>query len=135
MDKPSAIVVKLPETFDTKGARRLRRDLKSKLGADSPAVLVDLSRLKSIDLAGVQALLECLEEIAKRDGALQVTAMSPEAATIVELTRMDHLFEKFPGFSVEAPVVSIFPEAVEAPVVELSPEPVAETPVQLPAVA
>jgi anti-anti-sigma factor len=137
MVKPSAIVVRLPETFNAKGARRLRRDLKKQIGDGSPSVLVDLSQLKQIDLAGVQSLLECLEDVAKRDGALQLTAASPEASALMELTRLDQLFEKFPGFSTEAPVVSLSPETVEAPMVVLSSEPASEeeAPVQMPAVA
>lgn len=138
MVKSSAIVVRLPESFNAKSARRLRRDLKEKIGEGSPSVLVDLSKLKQIDLAGLHSLLECLDEIAKRDGALQLTAASPEASALMELTRMDQLFARFPGFSADAPVVSLTPESVEAPVVVLSSEPAVEeeeAPVQLPAVA
>jgi hypothetical protein len=43
-------------------------------------------------------LLDCIETVAKNDGALQLGEMSPEAAIFLELTRMDQLFNKFPVF-------------------------------------
>lgn len=126
MEKSSVIVMKLPEVFDAKKARKLRCDLARKMSVSSPVVIVDLSRLRRVDVAGLEMFLEFLDEIAKRDGKLQVTDVSPEAATLLEMTRVGSLLSKFPGFSVEAPVVALTPEQVSAE---------EETPVQLPAVA
>jgi anti-anti-sigma factor len=128
MEKQSAIVVKLPETFNATGARRLKRELKNKMSNGAPRVVIDLSKVKNIDLSGLEALLNCMDEVARHDGALQLGEMSAEAATVLELTRMDRLFHKFPGFSLDAPTVTLSPE--------LAPEQVpAESPVQLPVVA
>jgi anti-anti-sigma factor len=102
MEKQSAIMIKLPEAFGGKEARILRRELKSRIVADTPGVVVDLSRVRQIDLAGLEGLLECMETVAKNDGALQLGPVSAEAATILELTRMDRLFQKFPGFDAQA---------------------------------
>ena len=123
MEKPSAIVVKLPECFDAKGARRLRRDLAR--FAISPAVILDGSRLQSMDVVGIEALIAFLDELARRDGSLQLSEMSLEAATLLELTRVSRLLEKFPAVTVEAPMVAFSPEQVSEE----------ERPVQLPAVA
>jgi len=128
MDKQSAIVVKLPETFNAAGARRLKSELRNKISKEIPRVVIDLSRVKNIDLSGLEALLNCMDEVARRDGALQLGEVSPEAATILELTRMDKLFHKFPGFALDTPTVTLSPE----PVPEQVP---AESPVQLPVVA
>jgi anti-anti-sigma factor len=111
----STIIVKLPEVFGAKAARKLRRELKCKITKGNPHVVVDLSRVKKIDQKGLEALLGCMEEIAKQDGALQFGGVSPEAVTMLQLTRMDRLFQKFPGFVVDA-----------APAFALTPEPVAE---------
>jgi len=112
MDSPSAIMVRLPEIFGGKEARKLRRDLKSKIGKDVPCVVVDLSRVKKIDLAGVEGLLNCMEQIARQDGSVQLGGISPEAATIFELTRMNTLIQKFPVFPAEAPSFALTPETV-----------------------
>ena len=40
-------------------------------------------------------LLHCLEEAMKRDGDLKLAAVSPASAVILELMRVDRLFEAF----------------------------------------
>jgi len=128
MEKQSAIVVKLPETFNAAGARRLKRELKNRMSNGIPRVVIDLSQVKNIDLTGLEALLNCMDEVARHDGALQLGEISDEAATVLELTRMDKLFHKFPGFSLDAPTVTLSPE--------FAPEQLpAESPVELPVVA
>lgn len=125
MEKPSAVVVKLPEYFDARGARRLRHDVARKMVGNSPAVIFDFSRLHRMNVEGLDALVELLGEIARRDGSLQLSEVSPEAATLLEMTRVAPLLEKFPAVTIEAPAVTFSPEQV----------PSADQPVQLPAVA
>lgn len=128
MERLSTIVVKLPEVFGAKAARKLGREIKSKISGPDPHVVVDFSRVKRIDLRGLEALLKCLEELARLDGALHFGGLSPEAATLLELTRMDRVLQKFPGFSTDAPAFALSPE----PAIE---EVFAEGPEQLPVVA
>ena len=95
----SAIMIRLPELFRSQEARKLEQELKEKLiMIASPSVLVDFSRVKQMDLEGLEGLLDCMEIIANHDGALELGEISPEAATMLELTRMDCLLRKFPGF-------------------------------------
>jgi anti-anti-sigma regulatory factor len=67
---------------------------------------VDFSRVREMDLAGLEGLLDCMQTVAKNDGALQLGEMSPEAAVFLELTRMDQLFNKFPVFDASASFTS-----------------------------
>jgi anti-anti-sigma factor len=124
----AAVVVKLPEVLDGKQGRRLERELKAKLRAGSPQLILDLSRVKNIDLSGLQGLLTCLEEVAKQDGGLQLYGVSAEVATLLELTRIDRLMQKFAGFTIDAPQfeVATEPAAEEVP---------AKSPVQVPVAA
>lgn len=131
MERLSTIIVKLPEVFGAKAARKLGRELKSKIRDSNPHVLLDLSRVKKIDSKGLRALLTCMEEIAKQDGALQFGKISPEAATLLELTRMDRLFQRFPSFPAEAPAFTLTPE----PLAEEAPATETEGSVQLPVAA
>jgi anti-anti-sigma factor len=127
MDIPSAIMIKLPEVFGAKEARELRRQLKSKLATERPYVVVDLSRVKKIDLTGLEGLLRCMEEIAKQDGSVELGGISPEASAMLELTRMNQLFQKFPAPQAEVSRPVSVPEPVsnteQAPVAQ--PQPVA----------
>ncbi len=95
-----AIMVKLPEVFGAKEARRLGQELKGRISKGTPSVLVDLSRVRQIDLAGIEGLLDCMEAVARKDGSLQLGEISAEAAAILELTGMDRLFHKFPALDV-----------------------------------
>jgi anti-anti-sigma factor len=129
METASAIMIKLPEVFGVKEARKLRRELKNKLASERPCVVVDLSRVKKIDLRGLEGLLSCMEEIAKQDGSLELGGISPEAETMLELTRMSGLFQKFPtAHPTGAPVMvpETVAEADQAPsTAGAQPQPVA----------
>jgi len=106
MNTQSAIMIKLPEAFGGKEARRLGRELKTRMSNESPRIVVDFSRVREMNLEGLEGLLDCMETVAKNDGALQLGEMSPEAAVFLELTRMDQLFHKFPVFDASASFTS-----------------------------
>jgi anti-anti-sigma regulatory factor len=105
METQSAIMIKLPEAFGGKEARRLGRELKHRM-SNAPRIVVDFSRVREMDLAGLEGLLDCMETVAKNDGALQLGEMSPEAEIFLELTRMDQLFNRFPVFDASASFTS-----------------------------
>jgi anti-anti-sigma factor len=113
MESVGAIMINLPENFGAKEAKKLCRELKAKISKDAPCVIVDLSRVKRMDTEGLEGLLSCMEEVAKHDGAVQLGAVSPEAATILELARIDHLFEKFPSVPAHAPSFAVAPNLAE----------------------
>jgi anti-anti-sigma regulatory factor len=112
MNNSCAILVKLPEVFGREEARKLEKELRDKITNDSPNLIADLSRVKKMDLNGMEALLRCVDQVAQRDGALQIRGMSAEAATLLELTRMDCLLAKFPVFGMEAPAYELSTEPV-----------------------
>lgn len=89
------VVMKLPHRVDAREARNLLRELKD-LPVDEPCVVVDLSAVRHMDSAALDVLLGCMVEVARRDGAMRLGGISPEAATVLELTRMDQVFEMFP---------------------------------------
>ena len=122
MHNSSAILIQLPENFGAKEARKLEQELKDKFMNGSANLVADFSRVKKIDLNGMEALLRCMEGIAAQDGALEITGVSPEAATLFELTRMDQLFAKFPGFAAEAPTFEFSPQTVTEQVEEITVE-------------
>lgn len=122
-DASFAIIINLPQSLGSREAKKLVRELKMQITDELPLVILDLSRVKKMDCAGVDGLLVCMHEVAKHDGAIHVRAISPEAATLLEMVRMDRLLlQKFaavpaqaPGFVVAAVTSAedIKPEAVE----------------------
>ena len=65
--------------------------LKLDLSEDQPELVIDMSTVKEIDTAGLVILLQCIAEVVRRDGSFKVSQISPEAATLIELTGLDRL--------------------------------------------
>lgn len=70
-------------------------ELQPLLEVPRPRIVLDCSQVQHIDSAGIEALLFCMQETMKRDGDLKLAAVSPASATIMELMRVDRLFEVF----------------------------------------
>ena len=98
MQSPSTLIIKLPLRFGAKEANTLRQELKQQL-SDGASVVFDLSQVRQLDIAGIEAIRKCMAQVARQDGSIQLGKISPEAQTILELTRMDHVFNMFPRFS------------------------------------
>jgi anti-sigma B factor antagonist len=93
--KRPVIVIELPQQLKRAEARALQNELQGILENDRPCVVLDCSQVLQMDSAGVEMLLRCLEEAMKRDGDLKLAAVSPASAVILELMRVDRLFEVF----------------------------------------
>jgi anti-sigma B factor antagonist len=116
------MLLTLPERVDGQLARTFARDLNRELMNDRPRIVVDLSQVKQIDSEALDTLLGCMVAVANRDGAVRLGGISPEAATVLELTHMDRVFQMFPAV---AEAASNFSIARLEPVSERAPEPVA----------
>lgn len=89
------VVVQVPEHLNLGGAQSFMQELGPLLESNRPRIVLECSQVRSIDSAGVEALLQCLEEALKRDGDLKLAALSPEAEVILELMRVARVFETF----------------------------------------
>jgi anti-anti-sigma factor len=112
------IVMELPEKLNHVEADGFLNELRPLLEDDRPYVVLDCSSVTSMDSAGVEMLLQCLHETMKRDGDLKLAAVPPSAAVILELMRVDRLFEVFDTAAEAVRSFQIFAPAV---VVETQP--------------
>jgi anti-sigma B factor antagonist len=87
--------MELPERLNHVEAKSFLNELEPLLTNDRPSLVLDCSQIKHMDSAGVEMLLYCLEQAMKRDGDLKLAAVSPASAVIMELMRVDRLFEVF----------------------------------------
>jgi anti-anti-sigma factor len=85
----------LPEKLSVRQGRRFFREVEPHLQADRPRVVLDCSKVRHLDSAGIHVLLRCLEEAMKRNGDVKLAAIPPGAAALLELTRVGRLFEAF----------------------------------------
>ena len=89
------IIKRVPESLTVKQARTFLEEVRPLLEYDCPQLVFDLSNVRRIDCAGVDLLLHCLKEAARRDGDLKLAAPSPQCHVVLNLTRASRLFEIF----------------------------------------
>src|ERR1700737_147121 len=89
------IVMQLPEQLKRQEVGPFLEELQPLLESNRPPLVLDCSQVRHMDSAGVEMLLQCMQETMKRDGDLKLAAISPESAVILELMRVDRLFEIF----------------------------------------
>jgi anti-anti-sigma factor len=74
-------------------ARTFLEEVRPLLEHDRPQLVFDLSLVRRLDAAGVEMLLFCMQEAARRDGDLKLASLSPHARVVLDLTRAGRLFE------------------------------------------
>ena len=89
------VVMQLPEQLNLDGVRSFLPELEPLLDCHRPRIVLDCSQVRYLDSAGVEMMLQCLEEAMKRDGDLKLAAVSPESEVILELMRVARVFEAF----------------------------------------
>jgi len=97
--KRPVIVIRLPEKLVMGQARLFLREIEAFLKADRPRLVFDFSAVSQVDAAGVEMLLNSMEEVMKRNGDLKLAAVPAGPADILKLTRVDSLFEIFDNTS------------------------------------
>jgi anti-sigma B factor antagonist len=93
--KGPVIVMELPEMLNHEEGKKFMDDLRPLMESHRPRIVLDLSQVQQMDSAGIEMLLDCMSEAMKRDGDLKLAAVSPASAAIMELMRVDRLFEVF----------------------------------------
>lgn len=89
------VVQQLPDVLDLDRAEAFFRAFQPHLENDRPCFVFDLSQVRHLDSIGVDLLLRCMEETMKRNGDLKLAAVPPGLAVVLEMTRVDRLFEVF----------------------------------------
>jgi anti-sigma B factor antagonist len=87
--------MELPEQMNQVEGQKFLKEMEPLLESDHPRVVLDCSLVENMDSAGIEILLHCMGEAMKRDGDMKLAAVSPAAAAILELMRVDRLFEVF----------------------------------------
>jgi anti-sigma B factor antagonist len=93
--KGPVIVMEAPEKLNHSEAQVFLAELQPLLECDRPRIVLDYSRVQHMDSAGIEMLLNCMAEAMKRDGDIKLANLSPASAAILELMRVDRLFEIF----------------------------------------
>jgi len=87
--------MQVPEDLNVREVHKFMQEMGPLLESNRPRIVLDCSQVRSMESAGVEMLLRCLEEVLKRDGDLKLASLSPEAEVILELMRVARVFETF----------------------------------------
>jgi anti-sigma B factor antagonist len=91
----TVIVMQAPERLDYTGAQTFLNQLMPLFDGGRPRLVLDCAEVQHIDSAGVEMLLHSMEEAMKRDGDVKLAAVSPSTQVILEVMKVDRLFEMF----------------------------------------
>jgi anti-sigma B factor antagonist len=128
-------VLKLPERVSGREIRLFAAKLNSELTHDRPRIIVDFSQVKQIDGYALDTILACMVEVTNRDGVIKLAGVSPQAATVLELTRMDRIFDLFPTVAEASSSYSVACADSAAENIEIEAVAMAEKPSPQPAAA
>lgn len=107
--KRPVVVLELPEKLVLGRAQLFFREVQGFLQTDRPRLVFDFSEVTQVDSAGIEVLLNCMEEAMKRNGDLKLAAIPPGPAVVLALTQVDRLFEIFENASDAADSFHHFP--------------------------
>ena len=92
----SPVVVRLfPEKLSSDQAPAFFRQMQELLNSVQPRIVLNFAEVRELGAAGVQVLLQCLEEAMKRNGDVKLAAVSSAPSVVLEGMGVDHLFEIF----------------------------------------
>jgi len=89
------ITKKLPERITAGNTDQFVRGVARLLEGDRPHIVFDFSNVRQFDSAGVALLLDCIEEVLKRNGDLKLASVPASAAAVLRISGVDSLFEIF----------------------------------------
>jgi anti-anti-sigma factor len=86
-------VQQLPEHFTREQAHAFLDEIEGLINVDRPRMVFDFSAVRQLGSVGVELLLQCMEEIMKRNGDLKLAAVQAGPKAVLEFTGIDGLFE------------------------------------------
>jgi anti-anti-sigma factor len=95
MQKRTVVVKQLPATLSGKQAKLFLRELEASMQAERPYLVLDCSRIGTMDGSVIHLLLCCLEEALKRNGDIKLSAIPSSAVSTLAQTGVDRLFDIF----------------------------------------
>jgi anti-sigma B factor antagonist len=94
-DRSPVVIMEVPTLLNDMHGNAFLQELEPLLESERPYIVLDCSQLQHVDSAGIEVLLRCMEEAMKRNGDVKLAGVSPACAAILELMRVDRVFETF----------------------------------------
>ena len=82
--KAPVIVLQVPEKLVLGSAHLFFREIQEFLQVERPRLVLDFSEVTQVDSAGIEMLLNCMEEAMKRNGDVKLAAIATGPAVVLE---------------------------------------------------
>lgn len=94
-DERGVMIIALTGDLDATNNEQLGHMFERLLAEGHIQVVLDLTEVEFIDSAGLVVMIRCLKRIRSRAGDVYLAALQPEVRCVLELTRLDRVFESF----------------------------------------
>jgi anti-anti-sigma factor len=101
------MIIKLPEHLTEASTRNLREQMEFTRTSKCPNIVLDFSEVQEMDTTALETILRYMDRVAQHAGTIRVTGMSAQAATFLELTRMDSVFAMYEECPNAMPAVAV----------------------------
>ncbi|MCW2792264.1 MAG: anti-anti-sigma factor [Nocardioides sp.] len=92
-----AAVLRLEGRLNMVAASRVRSAIEEAVDGGRPRVVVDLTEVTFMDSSGLGALIAGLKRARQASGDLRITGVSPQVATVLQLTNLDRVLRAHPS--------------------------------------
>ena len=82
--------------WDSSNSGELRNIILGLLKADGQRLIMDLSAVRFIDSSGLGTLLNSSKDAHQRSGSIVLAGLQPRVQSMLELTRLNVIFDIFP---------------------------------------
>lgn len=86
-------ILSLSGALDSSSANELKTNVSQIIKMKEPYVVIDLEEVEFIDSSGLGSLVSSYRNINQVGGDVKLASPSPQARELLELTRMDKLFD------------------------------------------
>jgi len=94
--KMRAVTVhEVPEHVTAAAEKKFLRELQTYVDTERPRLVLDCSRIRTMDNATMHLLLSCLEEAVKRNGDVKLAGVRTEAQASLLFAGVSRLFEVY----------------------------------------
>jgi anti-sigma B factor antagonist len=93
--REGVVICQVSGELDASNARELLDAIDREAAAGATRIVLSLAKLDYIDSSGLGALVKCLKNARSRGGDVKLSGLKPEVKKVLELTRLDRIFDIF----------------------------------------
>ncbi len=88
-------LVALSGRLDSSTSAAFRKEIAARIVDDGPCLVFDCSALAYMDSSGLGVFVSCLRKVLGEGGDIRLAALTPRVGMLLELTRVDKVFQIF----------------------------------------